>query len=184
MIDVDKGLTKDRNLNTFKMYCKRRKSGARFPDGKARNRLYACHCIPGNGPLSFPSDIMWRICFEFTAIWAYHTSSQGRSYRGFGGSDEPPTGWKRSAKIDLFFFFFFFFLSGIAQESVFVEKDERTPPAVNRHARRGMARFEWHLAQTPPPPKKTSRRPTCKTRRGQMRMPNAVLLFGICIVPQ
>ena len=30
------------------MYCKRRKSGARFPDRKARNRLYACHCIVGN----------------------------------------------------------------------------------------------------------------------------------------
>ena len=39
--------------------------------------------------------------------------------------------------------------------------------------------FEWHFAQTPSPPKKTSRRPTCKTRRGQMRMPNAVLLVGV-----
>ena len=43
------------------------------------------------------------------------------------------------------------------------------------HARRSMARltFEWHFAQTPSPPKKTSRRPSCKTRRGQVRMPNA-----------
>ena len=32
------------------MYCKRRKSSDRFPDRKARNRLYACHCIAGNGP--------------------------------------------------------------------------------------------------------------------------------------
>ena len=47
-IGIDKDLTKDRNLNTFKMYCKRRKSSARFPDRKARNRLYACHCIAGN----------------------------------------------------------------------------------------------------------------------------------------
>ena len=30
------------------MYCKRRKSSPRFPDRKARNRLYACHCIAGN----------------------------------------------------------------------------------------------------------------------------------------
>ena len=30
------------------MYCKRRKSSARFPDRKARIRLYACHCIAGN----------------------------------------------------------------------------------------------------------------------------------------
>ena len=29
-IDNDKDVTKDRNLNTFKMYCKRRKSGVRF----------------------------------------------------------------------------------------------------------------------------------------------------------
>ena len=48
-IGIDKDLTKDQNLNTFKMYCKRRKSSARFPDRKARNRLYVCHCIAGNG---------------------------------------------------------------------------------------------------------------------------------------
>ena len=48
-IGIDKDLTKDQNLNTFKMYYKRRKSSARFPDRKARNRLYACHCIAGNG---------------------------------------------------------------------------------------------------------------------------------------
>ena len=35
-IDNDKDVTKDRNLNTFKMYCKRRKSGVRFPDRKAK----------------------------------------------------------------------------------------------------------------------------------------------------
>ena len=32
------------------MYCKRRKSSAKFPYRKTRNRLYACHCIAGNGP--------------------------------------------------------------------------------------------------------------------------------------
>ena len=47
-IGIDKDLIKDRNLNTFKMYCKRRKSSARFPDRKARNRLCVCHCIAGN----------------------------------------------------------------------------------------------------------------------------------------
>ena len=36
-IAIDKDLTKDRNLNTFKMYCKQRKSSARFPDRKARH---------------------------------------------------------------------------------------------------------------------------------------------------
>ena len=35
-IGIDKDLTKDHNLNTFKMYCKRRKSSARFPDRRAR----------------------------------------------------------------------------------------------------------------------------------------------------
>ena len=49
-IGIDKDLTKDRNLSIFKMYCKRRKSGPRFPDRKARNRLYACRCIAGNVP--------------------------------------------------------------------------------------------------------------------------------------
>ena len=47
-IGIDNDLTKDRNMNTFKTYCKRRKSGARFPDRKANNRLCACHCIAGN----------------------------------------------------------------------------------------------------------------------------------------
>ena len=47
-IDTDKDVTKDRNLNTFKLYCKRRKSGVRFPDRKAKNRLCACHCIAGH----------------------------------------------------------------------------------------------------------------------------------------
>ena len=48
-IGIDNDLTKERNMNTFKTYCKRRKSGARFPDRKANNRLCACHCIAGNG---------------------------------------------------------------------------------------------------------------------------------------
>ena len=48
VIDNDKDVTKERNLNTFKMCCKRKKSGVRFLDRKARNRLYACHCIAGN----------------------------------------------------------------------------------------------------------------------------------------
>ena len=47
-IGIDNDLTKDRNMNTFKTYCKRRKSGVRFPDRKANNRLCACHCIAGN----------------------------------------------------------------------------------------------------------------------------------------
>ena len=42
-IDNEKDVTKDRNLSTFKMYCKRRKSGVRFPDKKAKNRV-SLHC--------------------------------------------------------------------------------------------------------------------------------------------
>ena len=53
-IGIDNDLTKDRNMNTFKTYCKRRKSGARFPDRKANNRLCACHCIAGNAWLHPP----------------------------------------------------------------------------------------------------------------------------------
>ena len=50
-IGINNDLTKDRNVKTFKTYCKRRKSGARFPDRKANNRLCACHCIAGNAEL-------------------------------------------------------------------------------------------------------------------------------------
>ena len=48
-IGINKDLTKNRNLNTFKMYCKRRKSSARFRDREARNSFNACHCIARNG---------------------------------------------------------------------------------------------------------------------------------------
>ena len=45
-IDNDKDVTKDRNLNKLKMFCKRRKSGVRFPDRKAK-KSFECvslHC--------------------------------------------------------------------------------------------------------------------------------------------
>ena len=41
-------VTKDRNLNMFKLYCKWRESGIRCPDRKAKSHSYACHCIAGN----------------------------------------------------------------------------------------------------------------------------------------
>ena len=56
-VGIDNNLTKDRNVNTFKTYCKRRKSGARFPDRKANNRLCACHCIAGNDSSTADSEI-------------------------------------------------------------------------------------------------------------------------------
>ena len=107
---------------------------------------------------------------------------QGRSYRGSGGgggSDEPPPppppGPEKVRKNRSFFFFFW---SRIAQESVFVEKDERTPPTENkscktRHAQVRMALRPNAVAAKGNQP--YSSRPTCKTRRGQVRMPNAVL---------
>ena len=67
-IDNDKDVTKDRNLNTFKMYCKRRKSGVRFSDSKAKNRFYACHCIAGHVPL-------W-LCFNFACWYVMLQNSQ------------------------------------------------------------------------------------------------------------
>ena len=47
-INNDKDVTKDRNLSTFKMYCKRRKSGVRFPDRKAKKSIVcvSLHCWP------------------------------------------------------------------------------------------------------------------------------------------
>ena len=62
-IGIDNDLTKDRNMNTFKTYCKRRKSSARFPDRKANNRLWVCHCIAGNVPRTKrkPSLIIYQV---------------------------------------------------------------------------------------------------------------------------
>ena len=99
---------------------------------------------------------------------------RGVAIGGSGGSDEPTRAGKGPQKR------FFFFFSGIAQESVFVEKDERTSPTENKSCK--MRRSNGtSIAETPSPPKKTSRRPTCtcKARRGQVRMPNAVLSVGI-----
>ena len=59
-IGIDNDFTKDRNMNTFKTYCKRRKSGARFPDRKANNRLCACHCIAGNVHRRMDSEITMK----------------------------------------------------------------------------------------------------------------------------
>ena len=94
--------------------------------------------------------LVWLLCTGRSAeSLPYILDKQnyrGVAIGGSGGSDEPPTGRKRSAKSGVFFF-----LSGIAQESVFVEKDERTPPTENK---------------------------SCKTRHGQVRMalrPNAVV---------
>ena len=75
---------------------------------------------------------------------------RGVAIGGSGGSDEPPRAGKGPQKSGFSFFFFFF--SGIAQESVFVEKDDRTPPTENK---------------------------SCKTRHGQVNVrmtlrPNAV----------
>ena len=52
---------------------------------------------------------------------------RGVGIGGSGGSDEPPHGPEKVRKNRGFFF-----LSGIAQESVIVEKDERTPPIENK----------------------------------------------------
>ena len=60
-IGIDNDLTKDRIMNTFKTYCKRRKSGARFPDRKANNRLCVCHCIAGNGKRGSASYIVREV---------------------------------------------------------------------------------------------------------------------------
>ena len=46
-IDIDKDVTKDRNLYKFKTFCERRKSGAGILHRKTRNCLHACYCIAG-----------------------------------------------------------------------------------------------------------------------------------------
>ena len=53
---------------------------------------------------------------------------RGVAMGGSGGWTNPPRAGKGRQKSG----FFFFFLSGIAQASVFVEKDERTPPTENK----------------------------------------------------
>ena len=91
------------------------------------------------------------------AFWCFFLVSRitnclnrGVAIGGSGGSDEPPHGPGKVRKNR--FFSFFSFLSGFAQESVFVETDERTPPTENK---------------------------SCKTRHGQVNVrmalrPNAV----------
>ena len=72
-IGIDNDLTKDRNMNTFKRYCKWRESGARFPDRKANNRLCECHCIAGAAMLGLEVDGMdqavayWQI-YMYTIV--------------------------------------------------------------------------------------------------------------------
>ena len=80
-IGIDKYLTKDRNLNTFKMYCKRRKSSARFPDRKARNRLCACHCIAGN--VKIRMDTQWAPVHKHARRFSCH-----RVRRCVGGQEK------------------------------------------------------------------------------------------------
>ena len=113
-------------------------------------------------------------------------SFQGRSYRGFGGFGRtPPRAGKGPPKmvffLFLFFFIFFYFFlfkrDRTRRKASSLKSTKGRRQQKTSHARRAMARltFEWHFAQTPSLPKKPSRRPTCKTRRGQVRMPNAVL---------
>ena len=42
-IDNDKDVTKDRNLSTFKMYCKREKERCQVPGQKSK-KTFVCHC--------------------------------------------------------------------------------------------------------------------------------------------
>ena len=65
-IDNDKDVTKDRNPSTFKMYCKRRKSGVRFPDRKAK-KSFVCvslHCWQCDAPSSSNSHAPATICLR------------------------------------------------------------------------------------------------------------------------
>ena len=71
-------------------------------------------------------------------------------------------GGKSSAKIDLLFFL----LNGIAQESVFVEKDERTPPTENQSCKTRHGQVRMALRPNDVAAKENQPYATCKTRRG------------------
>ena len=93
------------------------------------------------------------MAFELHTLKARSTKHlmQGRSYRGFGGFGRTPP-WPRAGKGPQKSGLFFFLAGSHAQESVLVEKDERTPPTENK---------------------------SCKTRHGQVNIrmafrPNAV----------
>ena len=47
-IGIDKDLTKSKICTHSKCIASGEKGSARFLDRKARNRLFACHCIAGN----------------------------------------------------------------------------------------------------------------------------------------
>ena len=81
-IGIDNDLTKDRNMNTFKTYCKRRKSGARLPDRKANNRLCACHCIAGNEHVALQSAVKVFYSTVATAQLAVHTKTESSGFVG------------------------------------------------------------------------------------------------------
>ena len=85
---------------------------------------------------------MHLACFNFRGV------AIGGSGGG-GGSDEPPPPHGPEKVRKNRFFFFFFFLSGIAQESIFVEKDERTPPTENKSCktRHGQVNVRMALRQ-------------------------------------
>ena len=115
------------------------------------------------------------------ASYAKACKNRGVAVGGLGvWTNPPPHGPEKVCK-NRFFSFLFFFWAGSHRKASSLKRTEGRRKQKTSHARRGMARFEWHFAQMPSPPKKTSHRPTCKTRRGQVRMPNPVLSVGIVL---
>ena len=113
----------------------------------------------------FSSSVWSALCFAHTTLL-----TRGVAIGGSGVSDEPPppTGRKRSAKV-VFFFFFFFFWAGSHKKASSLKRTKGRRQQKTSHARpvkSCMASLTF--AQTPSPPKKTSRRPIC-ARRGVAR---------------
>ena len=69
-IGIDKDLTKDRYLSTFKNGLQAEKEQRQVSRQKARNHLHACHCIAGHEKRLF-------VCGAFTKHTLAHTHKHG-----------------------------------------------------------------------------------------------------------
>ena len=114
---------------------------------ESRVLLHTCVCFHG----CLVYDRLGLACsFKGTELFlptvAACSRFRGVAIGGSGGSDEPPRAGKGSQKS---VFFFPFFLSGIAQESVFVEKDGRTHPTENKSRKTRHGQVNVRMALRP-----------------------------------
>ena len=105
---------------------------------------------------SCPGLELWpneRYHLFFTHLCTFthtHKHTRGVAIGGSRGSDEPPRAGKGPQKSVFSFSFLFFFWAGShAQESVFIEKDERTPPTEYKSCKTRHGQVNIRMALSP-----------------------------------